>query len=169
MNNRIFAGGHGGAAVPDRRRGGGNGEGPRRSRAATDVPAERVGGHGPVSVLVVDDSRMFRRGMVRAVEFCAGLSLAGEADGGTAALEAITRLQPDVVLLDLRMPDVDGLEVLARLRGLESARTPQVLLVSASLDEDVERHARAAGAAGCLSKAMSQADICAAVLDVARQ
>jgi hypothetical protein len=42
-------------------------------------------------------------------------------------------------------------------------------MVSASLDADVERHARAAGAAGCLSKAMSRADICAAALDVARQ
>ncbi|MEA2254542.1 MAG: two-component system, NarL family, nitrate/nitrite response regulator NarL [Solirubrobacteraceae bacterium] len=145
------------------------GEAPRRSRAATEVPADSLGGHAPVRVLVVDDSSMFRRGMVRAVQVCAGLSLAGEADGGEAALEAIMRLRPDVVLLDLRMPGLDGLEVLARLRDLGPAATLRVVLVSASLDDDVERHARAAGAAGCLSKAMSQADICAAVLDVARQ
>jgi two-component system nitrate/nitrite response regulator NarL len=124
---------------------------------------------GTVGVLVVDDSPVFRRGMGRAVQVHAGLELVGEADGGEAALDAIERLRPDVVLLDLRMPDIDGLEVLERLRALDPPPSCRVLLVSASLDEEIERAARAAGAAGCVSKELARADICAAALHVARE
>jgi DNA-binding NarL/FixJ family response regulator len=125
------------------------------------------GGDRGVTVLVVDDNDVFRRGMVRAVERHSGLDLAGEADGGEAALDAIERLRPDVVLLDLQMPDLDGLAVLERLNGAEAR--PQVLLVSASLDEEVERAAGAAGAAGCIGKDAPRTDICAQALRVARQ
>src|SRR5258705_13597038 len=109
---------------------------------------ERTSGQtGSVGVLVVDDSPVFRRGMGRAVRVHAGLELVGEAAGGEAALEAIDRLRPDVVLLDFRMPDVDGLEVLARLRNVDPPPTCRVLIVSASLDQKLERAALAAGAA----------------------
>jgi DNA-binding NarL/FixJ family response regulator len=135
----------------------------------TESRAQVTGRTGSVGVLVVDDSPVFRRGMGRAVRLHAGLELVGEAAGGEAALEAIERLRPDVVLLDLRMPDLDGLEVLARLSKVEPPPQCRVLIVSASLNEEVERAARAAGAAGCVSKAMARADICAAALDVARQ
>jgi DNA-binding NarL/FixJ family response regulator len=136
---------------------------------STKSHAQISGRTGSVGVLVVDDSHVFRRGMGRAVRVHAGLELVGEAAGGEAALEAIDRLRPDVVLLDLRMPDVDGLEVLARLGNLDPPPACRVLIVSASLDQEVERAALAAGAAGCVSKAMARADICAAALDVARQ
>jgi DNA-binding NarL/FixJ family response regulator len=122
-----------------------------------------------VSVLVVDDSPVFRRGMGRAVQGHAGLELIGEADGGEAALEAIDRLRPDVVLLDLRMPEVDGLAVLERLREAEPPPRSRVLIVSASLDDATERAALAAGAAGCVSKDSARADICAAALRLARE
>jgi DNA-binding NarL/FixJ family response regulator len=125
---------------------------------------------GSVGVLIIDDSPVFRRGMGRAVRVHAGLELVGEAEGGEAGLDAIARLRPEVVLLDLRMPDIDGLEVLYRLRDLDPPPAPcHVLLVSASLDEETERAALAAGAAGCVSKEMARADICAAALRVARQ
>ena len=91
------------------------------------------------------------------------------AGGGEAALDAIERLRPDVVLLDLRMPDIDGIGVLDRLRDLDPPPRCKVLIVSASLDEHVEQAARAAGAAGCVSKDMARADICAAALRIARQ
>jgi two-component system, NarL family, nitrate/nitrite response regulator NarL len=131
--------------------------------------ADLSGSTGSVGVLVVDDSPVFRRGMSRAVGLHAGLELVGEADGGEAALEAIERLRPDVVLLDLRMPDLDGLEVLERLRDLDPPPDCRVLVVSASLDQETERAARAAGAAGCVSKELARADICATALGVARQ
>lgn len=136
---------------------------------STESAAEVSGRTGSVRVLVVDDSPVFRRGMGRAVGLHAGLELVGEADGGEAALEAIERLRPDVVLLDLRMPDMDGLEVLDRLRDLDPRPTCRVLIVSASLNEAVEHAARAAGAAGCVSKELARADICAAALSVARE
>jgi DNA-binding NarL/FixJ family response regulator len=135
----------------------------------TESAADLSGRTGSVGVLVVDDSPVFRRGMARAVGLHAGLELVGEADGGEAALEAIGRLRPDVVLLDLRMPDLDGLEVLERLRELDPRAQSRVLIVSASLDEATERAARAAGAAGCVSKDLARADICATALRVARQ
>ena len=136
---------------------------------STESAADVSGRTGFVGVLVVDDSPVFRRGMGRAVRVHAGLRLVGEADGGEAALEAIERLRPDVVLLDLRMPDIDGLEVLERMRELAPPPASRVLIVSASLDEDIERAARAAGAVGCVSKELARADICATALRVARQ
>jgi DNA-binding NarL/FixJ family response regulator len=135
----------------------------------TESAADLSGRRGSVGVLVVDDSPVFRRGMSRAVGLHAGLELVGEAGGGEAALDAIERLRPDVVLLDLRMPDLDGLEVLERLRELDPPAQSRVLIVSASLDEATERAARAAGAAGCVSKELARAAICATALRVARQ
>ena len=136
---------------------------------STESAAHVSGRVGSVGVLVVDDSSVFRRGMGRAVGLHTGLELVGEAEGGQAALEAIERLRPDVVLLDLRMPDIDGLEVLDRLHDLDPPPQCKVLIVSASLDEQVEQAARAAGAAGCVSKDLARADICATALRVARQ
>jgi DNA-binding NarL/FixJ family response regulator len=135
----------------------------------TESAAGVSGGPDTVGVLVVDDSPVFRRGMGRAVGLHSGLRLVGEAAGGEAALDAIERLRPDVVLLDLRMPDLDGLEVLDRLRDLDPPPHCKVLIVSASLDEEIERAARAAGAAGCVSKELTRADICATALRLAQQ
>jgi two-component system, NarL family, nitrate/nitrite response regulator NarL len=137
---------------------------------STESPAADVSaGTGSVSVLVVDDSPVFRRGMGRAVEIHGALELVGEASGGEAALEAIEQLRPDVVLLDLRMPDLDGLSVLARLSAADPRPACRVLMVSASLDEEVERAAGAAGAAGCMGKDSPRFDICAEALRLARQ
>lgn len=135
----------------------------------TESAAHMAGRTGSVRVLVVDDSPVYRRGMARAVGLHNGLELVGEAEGGEAALDAIERLRPDVVLLDLRMPDVDGLEVLDRLHDLAPSPPCRVLIVSASLDDHIEQAAQAAGAAGCVSKDMARADICAAALRIARQ
>jgi DNA-binding NarL/FixJ family response regulator len=155
--------------VTDRVFAGGLDAGTEGSRLLADgaVPLRSTG--DPVSVLVVDDSAVFRRGLVRAVQVHAGLELVGEAASGAAALGAIARLQPDVVLLDLRMPDLDGLAVLDLLRDAEPPPSCRVVIVSASLDEGTERAARAAGAVACIGKHRSRADICAAALRVARQ
>jgi DNA-binding NarL/FixJ family response regulator len=127
------------------------------------------GSDGAVTVLVVDDNDVLRCAMVRAVERDAGMELAGEADGGEAALAAIERLQPDLVLLDFQMPDLDGLEVLRRLRDADPRPSCCVVLVSSSLDDEVERAASDAGAAGCLGKETPRTQICAEALRLARQ
>ena len=155
MTDRTYAGGRS-ERVTGRRRLAGSGTPTRRPPSA-------------VTVLVVDDSPVFRRGMARAVQSHAGLELVGEADGGEAALGAISRLAPDVVLMDLRMPDLDGVAVLERLRQTEPKPACRVLIVSASLDEEVERAAALAGAAGCVGKELPRAAICAAALRLARE
>jgi DNA-binding NarL/FixJ family response regulator len=136
----------------------------RRDTARPDAGGRR---DGPVGVLVVDDSRVFRTGMVRAVQACTGLRLLGEAEDGEEALEAITALEPDVVILDLRMPRMDGFGVLERLHaGCEEAPC-RVLVISATLDDGVGDEVLAAGADAVLSKAVSRAEICAEVLRLA--
>jgi DNA-binding NarL/FixJ family response regulator len=112
----------------------------------------------------VDDSLVFRTGMTRAVQACAGMELVGEADGGQAGLRAIAALEPDLVILDLRMPDLDALGVLRALGAQDPPPTCRVLVISATLDEDGEAELLAAGADVCLSKALTRADICSAGL-----
>ena len=157
MTNRTYAGGRSERATGRR----------QLADEGTATPAPRP--QDQVSVLVVDDSPVFRRGMARAVQSHAGLELAGEAGSGAAALQAIARLAPDVVLLDLRMPDLDGVAVLERLFEIEPRPSCRVLIVSASLDEEIERVALRAGAAGCVGKELPRADICAAALRLARE
>jgi DNA-binding NarL/FixJ family response regulator len=122
-----------------------------------------------VGVLVVDDSLVFRTGMTRAVQACDGMELLGEADGGEAALRAIAELDPDLVILDLRMPDLDALGVLRALRAEDPPPRCRVLVISATLDEDGEAEVLAAGADACLSKALTRAEICAAALALVAQ
>jgi two-component system nitrate/nitrite response regulator NarL len=129
----------------------------------TERPARR---DGTIGVLVVDDSLVFRTGMSRAVKACDGLELVGEADGGAAALAAIAELQPDLVILDLRMPEVDGLAVLRALRAQDPPPACRVLVISASIEDGVEEEVMAAGADGCLSKALTRAEICEVALRI---
>ena len=132
-----------------------------RGSAGRDTEGTR-----PVGVLVVDDSLVFRTGMTRAVQACAGMELLGEADGGEEALRAVAELQPDLVILDLRMPDLDGIGVLRALHAQDPPPNCRVLIISATLDDDVEAEALAAGADACLSKALARADICTVALEL---
>jgi two-component system, NarL family, nitrate/nitrite response regulator NarL len=132
--------------------------------------AGRAAGDGrPVGVLVVDDSLVFRTGMTRAVQACDGMELVGEADGGEAGLRAIAELAPDLVILDLRMPDLDAVGVLHALRAQDPPPSCRVLVISATLDDDVEAEVLAAGADACLSKALTRADICNVALRLVAQ
>ena len=126
-------------------------------------------GGRPVGVLVVDDSLVFRTGMSRAVQACDGLELVGEADGGDAALVAIAELEPDLVILDLRMPDLDAIGVLDRLHAQDPPAACRVLVISAALEDGIEDKVLAAGADACLSKALTRADICDAALRLVRK
>ncbi len=130
------------------------------ARSPRQSTERAVRGAGPVRVLVVDDSLVFRTGMTRAVRACSEMELLGEADGGEAALEAIAELEPDLVILDLLMPDLDAFGVLHALRAQEPPPDCRVLVISATLDDEVERELLAAGADACMSKAQTRASIC---------
>ncbi len=112
----------------------------------TQDPAQR-----PVRVLVVDDHADVRF-LVRAILEDAGpdVTYAGEAASAGEAVEALAALDPDVVVLDARMPAVDGFEAAAML--LELRPGLPILLCSAIVDDEIRERAAAAGIAACLSK-----------------
>ena len=105
----------------------------------------------PVRVLVVDDHADVRF-LVRAILGDAGpeVTYAGEAAGASEALDALERTDPDVVVLDARMPGVDGFETAALL--LERRPGLPILLCSAIVDDEIRSRAQAAGIAACVSK-----------------
>ncbi|MBB2899984.1 DNA-binding NarL/FixJ family response regulator [Kineococcus radiotolerans] len=119
----------------------------------------------PVRVVLVDDDPLVRVGLGLALGGAPQLEVVGEAVDGAHALEVVERLHPDVVLMDVRMPRMDGLEATERLRRLPDP--PQVLVLTTfDADEHVLR-ALAVGAAGFLLKDTSPPDIVAAVERVA--
>jgi NarL family two-component system response regulator LiaR len=99
-----------------------------------------------IRVVIADDHKVVREGLVFLLSAEPGIEVAGEAADGTAALRAIRELEPDVVLLDLFMPNVDGMAVLAAMRS--EGLTARVLVLTSSQDDD---HLVGAVKAGALS------------------
>ncbi|HEX3004819.1 MAG TPA: response regulator transcription factor [Angustibacter sp.] len=102
-----------------------------------------------VTVVVADDQAMVRAGFRRLLETEAGLEVVGEAADGSEAVAAAQRLRPQVVLLDIRMPVMDGIEATRRIVATTSSRV--VILTTFDLDEYVFDALRA-GASGFLLK-----------------
>ena len=119
-----------------------------------------------VSVLVADDHPIYREGIVRAIKERPDLELVGEAADGREALEEIRRLVPAVAVLDIRMPGLDGTQVLSALRrdGVET----EVLFLSAFMEPELAYRTVAAGAKGYLSKESSRQQVCEAIATIAR-
>jgi two-component system nitrate/nitrite response regulator NarL len=117
---------------------------------------------------VADDSDIYRAGIVRAIRSHPELELAGEFDDGKAALAAIIELRPDIALLDIRMPGIDGLELCERLQAVQPSPPTRILLLSAYMDDAVVARAREVGAEAYLSKASSRREICTEAVRVGR-
>jgi DNA-binding NarL/FixJ family response regulator len=120
----------------------------------TDVMDEaRSGGEG-LRVVVADDQQLVRTGF-RMILAADGIDVVGEAGDGLAAIEAVQRTRPDVVLMDIRMPVLDGLEATRRILGEpQDADSPSprvIILTTFDLDQYVY-DALAAGASGFLLK-----------------
>ena len=104
----------------------------------------------PITVVLVDDHRLVRAGLRGIIDAAADLTVVGEAADGSEALAVVRAAQPDVVLMDLSMPGVDGIEGTARLRDAgESAR---VVVLTSFVEHDRVTAALAAGAVGYLLK-----------------
>jgi DNA-binding NarL/FixJ family response regulator len=113
-------------------------------------------------VVLVDDQAMIRAGL-RSILEDAGIEVSGEAGNGREAVTLIARARPDVVLLDLRMPILDGIGALTALRSdPDVARTPVLILTTFDGDPDVLAALRA-GADGFLSKAADPDELIDAV------
>jgi DNA-binding NarL/FixJ family response regulator len=109
------------------------------------VPAVTV-----VRVLVVDDQAAYLRAMTRVIGETAGFEVVGEASSGEEALVVAAALGPDLVLMDVNLPGIDGLEATRRLLG--RAHPPVVLLLS-TYDQDAgEQFVAESGARGYLTK-----------------
>ncbi|MDO8184152.1 response regulator transcription factor [Conexibacter sp. JD483] len=119
-----------------------------------------------VRVLVADDHPLFREAIVRTIRERPEFELVGEAADGRAALEAIRELRPDVAVIDVKMPELDGLQVVAAVRRDELPT--RVLLLSAFLDSSIVFQAVGAGAAAYLSKEADRGQIGDAIAAVAR-
>jgi DNA-binding NarL/FixJ family response regulator len=117
-------------------------------------------------VLVVDDHPIVRQGLVAYLGTREDITVVGEAADGHGAVAAAARLRPDVVLLDLVMPRMDGVEATRRLREL--VPDTRVLVLTSFAAEDQVMDAVRAGAAGYLLKDVEPADISAAIRAVHR-
>ena len=118
-----------------------------------------------IRVLIVDDEELVRFGLRTVLEAAGGFTVVGEAGDGAAAVRAVHTLRPDVVLIDIRMPILDGLAATRQILALP--QPPQVAVLTTFHVDDYVYAALAAGAAGFLLKDTPPREIAAAVRAVA--
>ena len=119
-----------------------------------------------IHVMVAEDHPLYRQGLADAIRSRAELALIAEASDGRTALAVIREQLPDVAVLDVKMPQLDGLKVLQAIRR-EGLGT-RIILLSAFIDGELVHRALAGGAAGFLSKESTGLGVCEAVEIVAR-
>jgi two-component system, NarL family, response regulator len=118
----------------------------------------------PARVLVVDDHSLLRTGVANIINQEADLEVVAEASNGRDAIDAFLAQRPDVVLMDLRMPEMEGVEAVRRIREIDpQARV--VVLTTYDADEDIAR-ALQAGAKAYILKDIAAAALVACVRDV---
>ena len=117
-----------------------------------------------IKVVVADDHPLYREGIVRALQAHGGFTIVGEASDGQTALRLIREHHPDVALLDIRMPQMEGIEVTESL----AAHGPDVpvVLLSAFTGTPLKMTAFAAGAAAFITKTSDRQAICDTVAEV---
>jgi two-component system, NarL family, response regulator DesR len=117
-----------------------------------------------IHVLVVEDHPLMRRALVHAAQSDPGVQVVGEAADGTEALRLARELRPDVLLMDIHLPGIDGITLLEHLRAEHSEC--RVLVVSASERPALVQSVVEAGARGFLSKRTDAADLARAIREV---
>ena len=133
--------------------------------AATDIMFAGGGAVTVVRVLVVDDQALFRRAMASVVEETDGFVVVGQSASGEESLEAAAVLRPDLVLMDVNLPGIDGLEATRRMRAGDA---PPVVLLLSTYDEDAaEGFVAESGAAAYVTKSAFGPDELAAAWSTA--
>lgn len=115
----------------------------------------------PIRVMLVDDHTMVRRGLATFLKIFDDMQLAGEADSGEAAIQLCAQVLPDVILMDMVMPDMDGAATTRAIR--RQFPHVQVLALTSFKEGELVKHALEAGAIGYLLKDVSADELAAAI------
>jgi DNA-binding NarL/FixJ family response regulator len=121
---------------------------------------------GPTTVVVVDDEELFRSGLRMVIEARAGIEVVGEADNGAEAVTVVRQQRPDVVLMDVQMPRLNGIDATRRIVAL-GLPTRVLMLTTFGMDKYVVESLRA-GASGFLLKTVPPEQLTAGIATVAR-
>ncbi|HCS60246.1 MAG TPA: DNA-binding response regulator [Microbacterium sp.] len=107
-----------------------------------------------IEVLIADDQAMVRAGFAALLDAHDGIAVTGQATNGAEAVALSTRLDPDVILMDVRMPELDGIEATRRILGpnYSAAKVPRILMLTTFDIDDYVYDALQAGASGFLLK-----------------
>lgn len=119
-----------------------------------------------LTILIADDHPVYRQGLERAIREWPELELVASSSDGREALERINQLEPDVAVVDVRMPGLDGLKIVAAAKR-DGLRTKVVLLTGYE-DSAAAYSALAQGAAGYVSKASDHTELCEAIVTAGR-
>lgn len=114
-----------------------------------------------ITILIVDDQPAVRAGLRMRLSLEPDFQIVGEARDGKEALDLVSRLEPDVVLMDMEMPGMDGLAATKALKSL--ALESRVIILTIHDDEVSRKRARGAGAAGFVSKHADEAMLLSAI------
>ncbi len=115
----------------------------------------------PIRVMVVDDHPMVRAGLITMLRANSSIECVGEASSGQQAIELASSLKPQVILMDLKMPGMDGATAAAQIRS--SNREVQIIMLTAFYDPDLVQNAMQAGAIGYLLKTSGASEILEAI------
>ncbi len=118
-----------------------------------------------INVYLVDDQNLVRQGVRALLELADGITVVGEADGGEQAINDIPKVQPDVVLLDMRMPAVSGLDVLNALKKAD--QLPPTIILTTFDDDELVLAGVKSGAKGYLLKDVPLEDLVEGIKKVA--
>jgi DNA-binding NarL/FixJ family response regulator len=117
-----------------------------------------------VSVVVVEDHGWLREALVHALSDIAGLEVVGSCEDGATAVELVLRARPDVVIMDLRLPTLDGAEATTRI--LEIWPQARILIHTSAADSSRAKAAMTNGAVATVGKAVSLEPLVRAIYDV---